>query len=1417
MVEKRRSPDAARDSPPEAQRRKTLTDLQPMDVDASGASPRASSTRTRVNSCATDLEPTEPIQALDPSMLSLRHRFAVVDFIRDRVMSPTIKDAQGADWRVVWHPRSPTDEKFVGIFVELVTQPEDQKLRPAELTIALLNQAELPHIVKHTSVHLFSWEDPEFGMSQFYPRRELLNPSNRFLTEDGQVEVEVRLSFVEQELEQQPDVVPLSQDADNSMPTTLETTQHLLSYDSKEETGMVGLKNQGATCYLNSLLQTLFHLRAFRQVVYETPTAQEDTNDSVSLALQRVFYRLQRQHKAVSTKELTRSFGWSQIDSFMQHDVQELYRILCDRLEEKMKHTRVDAAIPKLFEGKVRSFVQCVNVDFQSFRDESFYDLQLDVKGCKDLMQSFRKYVEVEMLDGDNQYEAEGHGKQDAKKGIEFLTFPPVLNIQLKRFEYDPMRDGMVKIHDRFEFPKTLVLDEFIPEGDGGRAGDGKDEAPRLIYHLHSVLVHSGDVHGGHYYVFIRPGKHIAPSTDWFRFDDDQITRVDEHTAVEGNFGSAGAPATPQEEFAEPPFTAPPSPLYSSDLGCPPDQSASEQSAMDGLEFRSVDAGAVPSADNDHAGSEAYDYSQSNGTSSLSLESNSFLMPIGRSHSSAYMLVYVRDGENDISAIREAAATGVEADITPSPSSEDISMAGGESSAHSSADADLSLPSWQSDPLPIPEELVTRFHEEEKAAARRKKAQQTEHLYMTVRIASDVSVAKLKRISKQLDFAQFNNANTMRVRIKRAASIRQLYRRIYKETGVPMARQRLWKVITRENRTTRPDLPIGPDAYDCRVESLVEDDASPKTPVKLYLQILNESCVSSSQATASPPASPSSPSVHPHAVGKRHTGPATEIHRHFWDEFAPPELEDAAPTEEKPSQEMGQDDEDAAAAFAEASENLTVDHAPPLHGHEIMLFIKFYDLKRKLGERLEYVGNVVVDSRITGAELAERLHEALSIPSSTELRLYEEIQPTSVPEVDMEATLTSSELQHGDIICFQFAEDEEQASGLVLQPDLGVEEDPDAAETTYIGPDGQEVKAVISPNTDEANETGQTSRGGHRKRALERYPDVRSYFRYLLDRVDVTFHRYGHGEEDAFTISLLFSNVYDEVIDAVASHLGLLGPKRLYVRLYQHSPLNSLPMKAPLRHSRYSEDSQTTLEDLLTEYTERTTVMYYELLDHPITEIEAKKELLVHLSIYDACFATEQAASPSPVAPQRHIEVLVMPTHKVRDLLSLIRDGFALPEETPLRACEVVQHGAMIQRLLEDDTPLSRYWGSGVATNPNTPEILVEQIPAYELLPDPEVSMKESSVKQETSAAADAEVVIENDASEQPRSGGSSPVESKDVMADDGRPAWFFKGVVHFNFQSSSQKWIHPHGVPCVVRFSEHDTVGEVKERIRQR
>ncbi|KAL5702539.1 ubiquitinyl hydrolase 1 [Ranunculus cassubicifolius] len=299
------------------------------------------------------------------------------------------------------------------------------------------------------------------------------------------------------------------------------------NYDSKKETtSYVGLKNQGATCYMNSLLQTLYHIPCFRKAVYRMPTTE---NGGMPLALQTLFYKLQYKGSSVGTKELTKSFGWSSADSFMQHDVQELNRVLCEKLENKMKGTVVEGTIQNLFEGHHMNYIDCIDVDYKSTRKESYYDIQLDVKGCRDIYASFDKYVEVERMEGDNKYNAEEHGLQDAKKGVLFIDFPPVLQLQLKRFEYDFRKDTMVKINDKYEFPLTLDLDRenwkyLSPDSDKG---------VRNLYTLHSVLVHRGGVSGGHYYAFIQP----TLADQWFKFDDERITKEDRRMAVEENYG----------------------------------------------------------------------------------------------------------------------------------------------------------------------------------------------------------------------------------------------------------------------------------------------------------------------------------------------------------------------------------------------------------------------------------------------------------------------------------------------------------------------------------------------------------------------------------------------------------------------------------------------------------------------------------------------------------------------------------------------------------------------------------------------------------------------------------------------------------------------------------------------------------------
>lgn len=288
---------------------------------------------------------------------------------------------------------------------------------------------------------------------------------------------------------------------------------------TRERTGCVGLVNEGTTCYVNSLLQTFYFIGAFRRAVYQMGIEGDD-KDEMPLALQRVFYALQYSSTAVSTSALLLSFGWGQSQRNTQYDVQEFNCTLSAQLERKMKGTPAEGTFSRLFEGVMVNYIKCANVDFASTTEERFLDLQLSVKGLSSLLDSFKKYIEQEMLVKENQYEAGKYGKQDAVKGVLFRKLPPVLQLQLKRFEFSHSDQEMLKINDKFEFPVSLDLNFCV------------EEPGNYEYTLFSILVHTGSGDKGHYFAFIRP-----ECGGWVRFDDEKVDKVSEDFALLSSFG----------------------------------------------------------------------------------------------------------------------------------------------------------------------------------------------------------------------------------------------------------------------------------------------------------------------------------------------------------------------------------------------------------------------------------------------------------------------------------------------------------------------------------------------------------------------------------------------------------------------------------------------------------------------------------------------------------------------------------------------------------------------------------------------------------------------------------------------------------------------------------------------------------------
>nr|CAB3478443.1 unnamed protein product [Digitaria exilis] len=431
----------------------------------------------------------------DPS--TSRFTWSIENFFKRNVRKYYSDDFMvgGYKWRVLVFPRgNNTDQLSMYLDVADANFLPIGWSRYAQFSLAVINQLDskmslrkakpivlfdfLSFFFSTEATHHFNARESDWGFTSFMPLMDLFDSSKGYVVNDK--------CIIEAEV-------------------VVRKVVDFWNYDSKKMTGYVGLKNQGATCYMNSLLQTLYHIPYFRKAVYHMPTTENDApSGSIPLALQCLFYKLQHSDNSVATKELTKSFGWDSYDSFMQHDVQELNRVLSEKLENKMKGTTVEGAIQKLFEGHHMNYIECINVEYKSTRKESFYDLALDVKGCSDVYASFDKYVAVERLEGDNKYQSEEHGLQDAKKGMLFIDFPPVLQLQLKRFEYDFVRDTMVKINDRYEFPLQLDLDR----DDGKYLSPEADRSVRNLYTLHR-----------------------------YKFDDERVTKEYMKRALEEQYG----------------------------------------------------------------------------------------------------------------------------------------------------------------------------------------------------------------------------------------------------------------------------------------------------------------------------------------------------------------------------------------------------------------------------------------------------------------------------------------------------------------------------------------------------------------------------------------------------------------------------------------------------------------------------------------------------------------------------------------------------------------------------------------------------------------------------------------------------------------------------------------------------------------
>ncbi|KAM6149271.1 ubiquitin carboxyl-terminal hydrolase 9X-like [Rhynchocyon petersi] len=365
--------------------------------------------------------------------------------------------------------------------------------------------------------------------------------------------------------------------------------EYLPPVGARPAEGFVGLKNAGATCYMNSVIQQLYMLPFIRNnilsiegtggVLDDDSFGDEKQNSESNVHPQDDVYAYTHQSEDKPTLSKTEDrkeynvtilrhlqiiFGhlaashlkyyvpkafwkecrlWGEpVNLREQHDALEFFNSLVDSLDDALNTLGHPPILSTILGGSFADEKICQGCPHRYECEESFTTLNVDIRNHQNLLESLEQYVKGDLLEGANAYHCEKCNKKvDTVKRLLIKKLPPVLVIQLKRFDYDWERECAIKFNDYFEFPRELDMEPYTVAGVAKLEGDNINLVSHLIqqhneesrsktsrstkYRLVGVLVHSGQANGGHYYSYIMQRNDRGDDRNqWYKFDDENVT-----------------------------------------------------------------------------------------------------------------------------------------------------------------------------------------------------------------------------------------------------------------------------------------------------------------------------------------------------------------------------------------------------------------------------------------------------------------------------------------------------------------------------------------------------------------------------------------------------------------------------------------------------------------------------------------------------------------------------------------------------------------------------------------------------------------------------------------------------------------------------------------------------------------------------